>query len=192
MSLDALRDWLAKMPPGPIPRTRRKELIPLLADCWGELRGGDQEKMHAGKLDRMERAVWEPPALSFIIERHGGTVLGSTQADLQRWTVHADQGTATVYEAGRRQLEPMKPRLDVRPIAQEITQLILTAQQDPRLDRKPDGSVHVILGRIIPGDSGYRWTVEGRQKRFKRSLDELLGQKGWSRGHGDVCQRAPK
>jgi hypothetical protein len=36
-------------------------------------------------LGRMEEVVWEPPILSFTVERHGGTVQGSSRAS-PGWT----------------------------------------------------------------------------------------------------------
>ncbi len=46
--------------------------------------------MHAGKLGRMEDVRWEPPVLSFRIERHGAMGVGSTRAELQNWRVDFD------------------------------------------------------------------------------------------------------
>src|SRR4051812_8749544 len=67
----------------------------LLAACWPEL-GGDHGGMEGCKLlGRMEDVVWNPPQLTFSVERHGGTVQGSTRAELQRWTVDVERGTAS-------------------------------------------------------------------------------------------------
>jgi hypothetical protein len=43
----------------------------LLANCWHELEGAGQTAMQARKLDRAEDVSWNPPVLSFTIERHG-------------------------------------------------------------------------------------------------------------------------
>ena len=76
-----------------------------------------QEAMEPYKLNRMEKAEWQPPILSFVVERHGGTALGSTRADLQHWTVNVETKEANCHIAGHRQLEPMQPRMDVKPLA---------------------------------------------------------------------------
>ena len=54
-------------------------------------------------IGRMENVEWHPPILTFLIERHGGTVLGSARAELQRWTVDLDRRTATCERVGHRQ-----------------------------------------------------------------------------------------
>ena len=91
----------------------------LLREAWPDLEGSDQEGMAPYKLteDRIEKPAWEPPVLTFVIERHGGTAQGSSRADLQTWVVDLDAGTANPEITGRRQLRPMSPRLDVRAIA---------------------------------------------------------------------------
>src|SRR5881628_2151218 len=51
----------------------------LLAMAWENLEGSEDQGMTSVKLlDRMEDVCWEPPELSFTIERHGATVLGFT------------------------------------------------------------------------------------------------------------------
>jgi hypothetical protein len=73
--------------------------------------------MKAEKLyGRMESVLWEPPLLTFVIERHGSTIRGSTRAELQHWTVDVNQGTATLALGGHRQLYPAQPRLNIQPL----------------------------------------------------------------------------
>lgn len=60
-------------------------------------------------LGRMEQVRWEPPVLSFIVERHGETVNGSTRAELQHWEVAVENRTARIVKTGQRQLKPMAP-----------------------------------------------------------------------------------
>jgi hypothetical protein len=43
---------------------------------------------------------WNDPILAFTLEQHGGTVLGSSRADLERWIVNLNDGTAHVEQAG--------------------------------------------------------------------------------------------
>ena len=84
----------------------------------------------------MEEVTWAPPKLSFAIERHGGTVMGSIRAELQRWTVDMLRSTATHGTIGHRQLEPMQARLVVRPLVEEDARLIVGRQDDERVKCK--------------------------------------------------------
>ena len=179
MGYEELKDYLRTIEPGRIARTG--DLKRLLAGVWDDL-GGDDGGMAGCKLiGRMERVEWHPPVLAFTIERHGGTALGSTRAELQRWAVNLDRGTATCERAGHRQLSPMARRVDVGPIAEEIAGLIVGGVIDDRLRWLGDGRVRLEVGRIFPERSGYKQTVQGRRKRLREALIEALGPKGW--GH---------
>ena len=94
----ALRDYLNAHRHDPM--SDQEELVRLLAQVWPSLAGASDEAMAGWKLDRMEDVSWEPPLLSFRIERHGGTRLGSTRASMQIWTIDLDAGTATCKVAG--------------------------------------------------------------------------------------------
>jgi hypothetical protein len=90
--MDGLKRILSAMEPGAIAETAEVER--LLAGCWDDLGGVDEGGMQGYKLlNRMEDVVWRPPVLSFVIERHGGTVMGSTRAELQHWSVDVDERT---------------------------------------------------------------------------------------------------
>jgi hypothetical protein len=172
-----LRKYLGCQKPGPLKVT--SDVEHLLAEVWGDL-GGDDGGMAGSKLlGRMEQVEWQPPILSFMIERHGGAVLGSTRAELQRWSVDLDRWTATVDQVGRRQLSPTASRVDVKPIAAEIAGLILGGVSDERLRWLGDGRVRIEMGRIFPERSGFKQTVQGRRSRLRESLIESLGRMGW-------------
>ena len=89
----------------------------LLANCWHELKGAGETAMQARKLDRAEDVSWNPPVLSFTIERHGATVLGSSRAELHRWSVNMHQRTARCERGRYSQLLPTAPRPDVKATA---------------------------------------------------------------------------
>lgn len=178
--LAALRRFLAATEPGPIEGAAA--LIALLAAVWPSLDGADDEAMGSWKLHRMEGPEWRPPLLTFVIERHGGFVLGGTRADLQRWAVNLDTLTASVEVAGRRQLRPMAPRLNVAPLVAEIVELVAAGVEDDRLGWSPDRqTVRVRISKIIPAD-GFAQTVEGRRKRFRDKLRAAMAASGWSVG----------
>ena len=61
--------------------------------------------MRPDKLWRMETPEWKPPLLEFWIERHGSCVMGSTRAELQKWSKDLDQLTASITGSRRRQLK---------------------------------------------------------------------------------------
>lgn len=119
-----LRQFLAKLTAGQVPSDVQPKLVQLLQNCWDMFTGSAQEGMDAYKLLRMEDPRWNPPLLSFMIERHGGMVLGSTRAEQQRWGVDLDSRVAECQAIGYRQLYPRQAPVDVKPIAEELTKLI--------------------------------------------------------------------
>jgi hypothetical protein len=178
--LAALRRFLAAAGPGPIEDA--VALIALLAAVWPSLDGADDEAMASWKLGRMEGPEWRPPLLTFVIERHGGFVLGSTRAELQQWTVNLDTLTASVEVAGRRQLRPLAPRLNVARLVAEIMELVAAGVEDDRLGWSADRqTVRVRISKIIPAD-GFQQTVAGRRKRFRDKLRAAMAASGWSVG----------
>lgn len=184
-----LLEYLNSLQAGPVPDPA--ELTHLLAACWEDFTGSDAEGMEAGKLDgRIEHVAWTPPELSFTIERHGGTVLGSRRAERHRWTLDVDTRTASCERIGHQQLSPMAPQLDVRPLAKQIARLILERRLDERVQWNSDGSVRLCIGMIIP-DSGPKQTVEGRRRRFRKALDNELAGSGWRPVRPNVYQ-APR
>jgi hypothetical protein len=83
------------VPPGPI-TAHPETVIRLLTEAWGHLSGSTDTSMEAYARDGGPADLeWNPPILSFTIERHGGTVLGSTRAEKQRWSVDVVQRAAT-------------------------------------------------------------------------------------------------
>jgi hypothetical protein len=175
--LARLRAHLATVQPGRIIDTT--DLERLLAACWDEF-SGDYGGMEGYKLlGRMEDVTWEPPVLSFAVERHGRTVAGSSRADLQGWTVNIESNTIFYEPLGHRQVRPMQPRLKVEPLVEEIVRLIVAKQGDDRLQWHEDGSVKVLVGKIIPADSAVKQTLAGRRKRFREKLVERLEAEGW-------------
>jgi hypothetical protein len=175
--MDGLRKYLSGQKPGPLKTTSDMEY--LVAEVWGDL-GGDDGGMAGQKLiGRMERVEWHPPILALTIERHGGTVLGSTRAETQHWSVDLDSRTATLQRTGHRQLSPAARRMDIAPIAAEIAGLILHGGKDERLHWLDDGRVRVEMGRIFPEQSGFKQTIQGRRRRLRAALIEALARRGW-------------
>jgi len=183
--LQQLLDHLGAIPAGKI--ADGDELDSLLADCWGELDGASAEGMKPDKLlGRMEDISWDPPELSFTIERHGGTSRGSSRAEMQHWNVNIQARSATCSTDGHRQLGPMQAGLNVKPLAEEIVGLILERQIDRRLKWNADGSVRVVIGNIISPGSAVKQTVAGRRRRFREETERLLKHHGWRKVRANV------
>jgi hypothetical protein len=175
--MSELHEHLAHLPPGPV--AANNGLDRMLADCWNRF-GGDDGGMAGYKLiGRMEQANWQPPVLSFVIERHGGTVCGSTRAELQHWSLDFDRMTATITKTGHRQFEPMAPQTSIKATAKEIAELILNGQQDARLQWREDGSVRMLVGVIYPHGSGFKRTGEGRRRSLRKQLETIRRDHGW-------------
>jgi hypothetical protein len=174
--MNELRSYLSKLSPGPIEDTGEVESF--LYDCWDEFISSDAEAMNCDKLGRMEDVSWNPPVLTFDIERHGGTVQGSSRAEIHQWDVNVESMNAFCSTGRLKQLTPRQPGLDVKPLVAEIAGLIIGSVDDERVKQNSNGSVRVQIGKIIP-DDGPKETVQGRRKRFRLGLEELLQAKGW-------------
>lgn len=177
--MNVLREFLATVKPGEVPETA--DLDRLLAECWDEFDGANDGGMEAYKLlGRIEKVHWEPPILRFVVERHGGTVCGSTRAELQHWEIDLDDKTAQIYKTGHRQLESMAPRISIKGLAEEIAQAILNDADDTRFYQdEHDGSVVVNASMLFPTGSGYKRTVEGRRVRLCKYIEAILTDDGW-------------
>lgn len=173
-ALNALKAYLASLPQGPIADS--EGLGDVLAPAWDSLDGGDNESMEPHKLSRMEDPSWQRPYLSFTIERHGGTAMGSSRAELQTWYVNVGEGTAGCGITGFRQLVPNDRPLtgkQIEKMAREIAAVIrLRAEGDNRVDLKDDGRVKILIANIIPATN--KETTTQRRRRFYRALDAEL------------------
>ncbi len=151
-----------------------------LAACWHQLHGGNEGGMEPGKLrGRTEDMVWEPPFLRFRVERHGGTALGSSRADLQDWTIDTNEATATVSVGRYRQLHRQEPRLDVRPLAEQLVQLVVDGSDDPRFKRYPHGEIRLLIGEVLPAGSAVLQTLTGRRRRLRAEMSVRLAAAGY-------------
>jgi hypothetical protein len=176
--LAALQKLMGAIPPGEIVDAANVE--DLLASCWEQLERHDGGMQGYKLRGRMEEVKWNPPILSFVIERHGGTVNGSGYAELQSWAVDINAGRATLADRPRKRWlgGPRNSPLKVGPIAAEITELIKRGKPDTRLKWKSADEVRILIGEVIPADCPSQ-TLVGRRMRFKRALQEALREDGW-------------
>jgi hypothetical protein len=184
-SVQALLDELNSAAQGAIRGAARDKIIGLLADCWQDLEGAEETSMKDFKLERLEDLSWNPPVLSFTIERHGAKVLGSKRGELHKWTVNPGLATAHCISGGYRQLIPTAPKLDVQSIAARVCDAV---QQGPasNCDLVKKGivvwhgsdRVSIMHGTLIPSD-GYKQTIAGRRRRFRNDLENRMKTLGW-------------
>ena len=174
--LEKLREHLAAVPAGTVGEV--KPIEKLLAETWDEFEGGDKGGMVAYKvLGRTEKMEWNPPVLTFDLERHGATARGSTRAEIQSWTLNTADSTASVAGGRLRQVYARSPNWDAKAVAHEIAQLVIANEEDERLIWNPKGHVRPDIGNIVPGDN--KQTREGRSRRFWEALLAELLPHGW-------------
>ena len=184
-----LKKHLLALASGEIAETGR--VTALLAGCWHEFVDAESQRMHAGKLGRMEDVRWEPPVLSFRIERHGAMGVGSTRAELQNWSVDLDRKTAKCERSrSYRQALPRAEGVRIEPIAGELADSIIAGRLDERLKWHGDGTVRILMAKIFPYDSGYMQTVTGRRQRLRAALETLVAENGWREIRRDVFSKA--
>ncbi len=176
-----LKKTLTVINDGPVEdAVKVKEVEQCLFEIWEHLIGSNEEGTTGDKIwGRTEDMIWEPPELKFTIERHGGTVLGSSRAALHFWSVNVDSGTVEIVKKSWRQLSPSSRRLNVAPIATEIAELMINDKDDERLKWSDDRNfVTVQIGKVIPND-GSAQTIQGRRNRFRIALETEINPKGW-------------
>jgi hypothetical protein len=177
---------LRNTPSGPVPAETQVNVLKLLTECWAEFAGSTDSKMECWKVGRegTRDMAWNPPFLTFIIVRHGATVLGSTRGDKQQWRLNLEEKTAHHSTVGYVQLYPTAARLNVKSIAAQVYEVVgLGPGSDSKLISKgivawKDDHVIVAYGKLIP-DDGYQMTVSGRRKRFRAELTSLMAEIGW-------------
>ena len=176
--MDDLFEHLELINAGPI--SDSSELGSLLSGCWEKFDGSNAESMKGDKLSgRMKNVRWEPPILTFDIDRHGGTVMGSSRAEVHGWEVDTHKQTAICGKINHRQCRPMAPRLNVVQLAEEIAGLIVERKNDEQLRWNDDGSVRVLIGKVLPEGSAVKATLAGRRKRFREAMKQYLEEKNW-------------
>ncbi|MBT3368425.1 MAG: hypothetical protein HN416_14830 [Nitrospina sp.] len=178
-SIELLKQHLSEVevgyPAGP------GQIVELLADAWDQFDKFDDTNMAGYKLfRRMENVTWKPPCLSFQIERHGATVLGSTRADLYTWSVDLDRRTAEIIGKNRRQLYPTAKPIRVKPIAADVGDRICKGKDDPRLTWiEPGQKVRVTLISCFPEDGAHKMTTDNRRLNLRKALNAYLNPLGW-------------
>jgi hypothetical protein len=132
MSVEALRTYLQSVPPGPVEKI--DSVAALLAGSWVEIDvvagdAADQPPswhkptpsripprvalLHAACLSQITKMIWEPPVLTFALERLVRTAKGSKVVELLGWAVDIDARTAAVV-TGRQRTVPGRQNVPSR------------------------------------------------------------------------------
>jgi hypothetical protein len=173
--LSELKRLLRNVLPGPIENAQVKRL---LIKCWELLDGSDQEGTSPEKLcGRIENLRWEPPHILFQIERHGGTVMGSSRAEIHDWAVNVDTGEARCATGRYRQIVSRDRALNVGPLVNRVVDEMRSGKSCPDLKWLAPDTVRINIGHVIPAT--FQKTTEGRRRRFKQKLEPRLAQLGW-------------
>lgn len=161
---------------------QKDELGDLLSCAWDQFAGANQERMRVDKLSRLEAPKWDPPILSFTIERHGAIVAGgSTRAEIQSWSLNFDDRVAGSGKAGWRQIYPRQPGIKVGEIAHQIAQAVAKRDKaDPRLAWKAD-QVRIKLDQItgLAAGAAVQQTLTGRRRRFRAAIVGEMAKVGF-------------
>lgn len=191
--LEEFQAYMSSRPSGPIPVSDLGELASALEPVWTKLADRQELRetaMWNWKLRRIEQAAWKPPLLTFDIERHGGLVLGGTRAEVQTWEVNVSTGQAQLMAERHRQIYPMAARVTIPPLVEEVVALVLSGEDNERLQWSSDrATVRVRVGAIPPLTIGYAPTTSGRRKRFSALLQGRMAEIGWERTTGYTYQR---
>lgn len=181
-SISKLHLFLNELPTGEIQDSdeNRKDNLKLLVNAWEWLKGNIGQNTDSIKIYWAESICWNPSILSFVLERHGGTVHGSSRAFLHHWEVDVEQGTAHIVKEGNRQLSAQSPRMDTKSRAKEIANNILNDIDHPTLEWYSErDSVVIQISEIIP--QGVAQTTTSRRKRFNKQLEDIMVEHGWVR-----------
>jgi hypothetical protein len=93
-ALRRLREILAGIPPGPVPAAEVRLIETLLSECWPDPGPEAGALLNAWKIPgRTEKLVWDPPILTFRIERHYGWQVGFEHSQVQQWSLDLSDGS---------------------------------------------------------------------------------------------------
>jgi len=185
--IQALNKALVALPSGSIHIFDQVEQ--LLSDAWDDFSGSTEGGMAAEKISgRAYDHDWDPPVLSFKIERHGGTVQGSSRAEIQYWSVNLRDKTATLLGSGHKQLKPRSPALDLAPIVSTLTEVICQEAPHKWIQWDSPNRFRLRIGEIIPAH-GASQTIQSRRKRLNKSLEQSLSSSGWRLVRANLFER---
>ena len=177
--INELIEKLNTLKHGLVPGSNKTEVLNLLSGCWQYLDGSDDQNTTAEKLYRAEKLAWDGTILSFILERHAGTVNGSSRAALHHWNVDLAKNYAKISETSPRQIYPMDSQMDIKKKANEVAEQILSREQLENIEWRTANHVVLNISRIIP-ETNMKTTTD-RRKRFRAELEKIMSNQGCDR-----------
>ena len=158
---------------------QKEQLIPLLKAVWNGISNTDTTNLLVSKLWRIENVMWQPPKLTFEIERHGWTVFGSTRADLHTWEVDTEKAQAHIVGMTYRQLVPRDKPFKAVQVVQELRDIIVKGRKDDRIEYKNAEKtiVKILVGKAVPASN--KETRISRRKKFRPEMQKRMAEKSW-------------
>lgn len=177
-SFERLCTHLQLQTPGCLQEESKSTVEGLVCNAWDHLNGSDEMGMQGSKIiGRTEDLDWSPPSLTFNIERHGATVVGSIYAEVQSWEVNIEKATAQCFSCHKRQLHDREKPIRTGPIAKELAEVMVNSMVDERIRWSKLGRAQVVLSKVFP--NACKQTTNSRMRRLKRDLSALLEPLGW-------------
>ncbi len=187
-SLTLLKKHLAGLPQGEVATSRT--LISLLAGCWHDIGGAPRQGMKAPTLAEISSLQWEPPLLSYTIQRK--MPAGSQHTALQAWSLDLNHNRATCVKSWIDRQVPERPgQMNAESVAGELAEAIFGRNNDRRLRWGRDATVRVLMAKVFSYGSGSMQSVAGRRKRLREELTRLLTDRGWHELRRDVYAGPP-
>jgi ribosome maturation protein Sdo1 len=106
-------------------------------------------------------------------------VNGSSRASLHHWQVDTNNWIACIIKKGHRQLKKQAKGVMIKPICNEILDIITQMKDHKWVEWAPDHShARLFISHAIP-DEGIQQTIAGRRKKLKQELPKYLEPEGW-------------
>ena len=186
-AIPALLEYLATLPAGMV--EDRDKLIEYLFHSWRGFWGASDTGMDMMMLEGMEVPAWNPPLLSFVIERPGGVIWsGPTPPELQEWVVDTETLWAKPFKNSYREVRLRAPSFHAKPAVDAVIALVEAQSDDRNLEwSKERDKVTILVRKIVPRGSSK--TVEGRIARFRAVLEDEMAALGWTETSSFTFQR---
>jgi hypothetical protein len=146
--------------------------------------------MKAPTLAEISSLQWEPPLLSYTIQRK--MPAGSARTALQSWSIDLNHNRATCVRSWIDRQVPERPgQVSAESVPGELVDAICGRTNDRRLRWERDATVRILMAKVFPYESGSMQTVAGRRKRLREELTTLLADRGWRELRRDVYAGPP-
>lgn len=173
---------MEKMDSGPVSQEHYDEVLKALASIWSDIDYSGLKGMDSTKLGRAEDLHWDPPILTFRIERHGAMAMGSSRAELQSWSINLATMAAVYDVEGYRQIRPLSGRYtreDAQRHAVEVAQAIREGRDEVYLCWSKDRRSVRVKARGLLYPDGPKETITARGRRLNDALADVL--EDWER-----------